>query len=156
MGASFSDIAKAKKLREYFARHGRIYVVVDATAQDVRVPEHLKGDPALRLVLNARMPQPIYFREDALESDFSFGGQSFPTHIPMHAIWAAYVPEQSMDNGILWEGDVPESIHSVVKAVRNLQDDADQAGVEPARQRKGEEDVPAAKGRRVQHLRVVK
>lgn len=157
MRASFSDMAKAKKLREYFARHGRIYIVVDATAEDVCVPEHLKGDPALRLVLNARMPQPIHIREDALESDFSYGGRVFPTRIPMRAIWAAYVPERNMDGGILWESDVPESIRSVVKAVRKLQAEQDRAQAAPAETGQGgTKAAPKAKGRRVQHLRVVK
>lgn len=156
MSNSFSDMAKAKKLREYFAQHGRIYIVVDASAKDVRVPEHLKGDPALRLVLNVRMPQPIYFRENALESDFSFGGQIFPTRIPMHAIWAAYVPEQSIDNGILWENDVPDGIRSVVKAVRNLQGKKEAEEAASAAAPESEKKAPVAKGRRVQHLRVIK
>ena len=52
----FAGVAKARKLREYFARHRRIYIVVNATGDDVIVPGHLHGDPALRLVLNAGSP----------------------------------------------------------------------------------------------------
>ena len=74
MSLSFADAAKAKQLREYFAEHSRIYIVVDATSDDVDLPDSLKGDPALRLILNSRMPQMIHIREDALESNFSFSG----------------------------------------------------------------------------------
>jgi len=90
MSLSFSDAAKAKQLREYFNRHGRIYIVVDATRDEVVVPESLHGDPALRLVLNVRMPQTIRIQDDRLDSDFSFSGQIFGCQIPMHTIWAAY------------------------------------------------------------------
>ena len=118
MSLSFSDAAKAKALREYFARHGRIYIVVDATSDDVLVPEGLKGDPALRLVLNSRMPQPILIRDDRLESEFSFSGKGFACRIPMQSIWAAYLPDAGLEQGIIWDEDVPELIRAIVKAVR--------------------------------------
>ena len=118
MSLSFSDAAKAKALREYFARHGRIYIVVDATSDDVLVPEGLKGDPALRLVLNSRMPQPIIIRDDRLESEFSFSGKGFACRIPMQSIWAAYLPDAGLEQGIIWDEDVPELIRAIVKAVR--------------------------------------
>ncbi|WP_100264615.1 ClpXP protease specificity-enhancing factor SspB [Mariprofundus ferrinatatus] len=119
MSLSFTDAAKAKQLREYFARNGRIYIVIDATGDDVQVPESLMGDPALRLVLNARMPQAIHIRDDALDSDFSFSGTIFPCKIPMHRIWAAYLPEGDLEQGIIWDDAVPEMIRAIVQAVRS-------------------------------------
>jgi len=118
MTLSFSDAAKAKKLREYFNRHGRIYIVVDATQDDVLVPESLSGDPALRLVLNMRMPQVIHINDDRLDSDFSFSGQIFSCQIPMHTIWAAYLPEGELEQGIIWDESVPEMIKAIVQSVR--------------------------------------
>ena len=155
MSLSFVNAAKAKKLNAFFQQHGRIYVVVDATSDEVIVPNFLKGDPALRLVLNMRMPQPIHIRDDALESDFSFSGQVYTCRIPMDRIWAAYLPEGDMESGIVWEEDVPETIRAVVNAVRSLKEgdatadagDAEEAPVEP-------EEKPAE--RKVRHLRVVK
>lgn len=153
MSISFSDAAKAKQLREYFARHGRIYIVVDATGDDVRVPEQFRGDPALRLVLNVRMPQPIFIRDDALESEFSFSGRPFPCRIPMHAIWAAYLPNGDLNAGIVWDDDVPEVIRSVVQAVRAH---PGVRGEEPeAAGSAGEEGPPKVK-RQVRHLKVIK
>jgi len=128
MSLSFSDAAKAKALREYFARYGRIYIVVDATSDDVLVPEGLKGDPALRLVLNSRMPQPIIIRDDRLESEFSFSGKGFACRIPMYSIWAAYLPDAGLEQGIIWDEDVPELIRAIVKAVRgNLPERGEQS-----------------------------
>jgi stringent starvation protein B len=162
MSLSFSDAAKAKQLREFFTRHGRIYIVVDATGDEVDIPEYLKGDPALRLVLNVRMPQPIHIHDDVIDSEFSFSGQVYRCRIPMHMIWATYLPGGEMEQGIIWEQDMPEMIRSVVQAVRGLQDE--QAGEEAsgempvAESAEVEKPVSAAEGegRRVRHLRVVK
>lgn len=169
MSIEFAGAAKARELREYFSRHGRIYIVVNSTAEDVQVPDHLGGDPALRLVLNVRMPQHIRIDDDCLESDFTFSGTPYHCVIPMHAIWAAYIPEQQLENGILWEDDVPETIRAVVNAVRNLRDDgapdsdelkdamAEQGAPQAPSLKEGKgDDSSAPQGRRVGHLRVVK
>jgi len=161
LNARWSDAAKAKKLRSFFQKHGRIYIVVDASGKEVRVPEDFKGDPALQIVLNVRMPQSITFHDNALESELSFSGRVFPCHIPMHCIWAAYVPEHGLDAGILWENDVPDTVKTVVSTVRKLQE-VDQQPVEDAEGKaiSGSERVentgiqPAEK--RGRHLRVVK
>jgi len=128
MNLNFLDAAKAKQLREYFNRHGRIYIVVDATQDEVIVPETLRGDPALRLVLNVRMPQTISIQDDRLDSDFSFSGQIFSCRIPMHTIWAAYLPDGDLEQGIIWDDSVPEMIKAIVQAVRsNMSDEGVQA-----------------------------
>lgn len=161
MSIELAGAAKARELRKYFSRHGRIYIVVNTTGDDVLVPEHLRGDPALRLVLNVRMPQHIHIGDEALESDFSFSGSEFHCVIPMYAIWAAYIPEQQLENGILWENDVPETIRAVVKAVRNMGEEADDTprltAVQQNHAKPGEvkSDAEPNAGRR-DHLRVVK
>jgi len=175
MSLSFSDAAKAKKLREYFARHGRVYIVVNATLEEVDVPDQFRGDPALRLILNSRMPQPIFIHDDMLQSDFSFSGHTYPCRIPMHAIWASYLPDGDLEQGIIWDDCVPEMIQSLVKAVRSNIKAVDDApadaeaptlgkpvGVpQPATTKKGiapetEEKQPAGEGRKVGHLRIIK
>jgi len=132
MSIEFAGAAKARELREYFSRHGRIYIVVNTTGDEVLVPDHLRGDPALRLVLNVRMPQHIKITDDCLESDFTFSGVPFHCVIPMQAIWAAYMPEQQLENGMLWEGDVPETIRAVVSAVRSMREDEPEASAGPS------------------------
>ena len=152
MSLSFADAAKAKKLREFFARHGRIYIIVDATGDDVQVPDHLRGDPALRLVLNARMPQPIYIRDDALESEFSFSGEIYACRLPMHAIWATYLPDDNIENGIIWEENVPETIRTIVQAVRDMTPGKESSAEEAA----ADEKASSPPGKKVRHLRVIK
>ena len=153
MTVSFSDAAKAKQLRDFFLRHGRIYLVVDSTSDSVRVPEHLKHDPALRLVINNRMPQPIYIRDDALDSDFSFGGQIFACHVPMRSIWAAYLPEGDLEHGLVWDDDVPDSIKSIVQAVRGTQETG---SGHVTTQENMDNSTGQPSGKKVGHLRVIK
>jgi len=111
---NFARANKVRKLRRYFEQQGRIYIVVDATRQDVVLPEHLKGDPAVNLVLNIRMPQRIDIADDAVRSRFSFGGQSTDCEIPIDAIWASYVPGTNMEDGLVWKESVPEVVRSVM------------------------------------------
>ncbi len=162
MPERFSDAAKAKQIRAFFQRHGRIYIVVDATGDDVDVPERFRGDPALRLVLNVRMPQPIHIRSDAVESELSFGGVPYPCRIPMRRIWAMYVPGREQETGVVWEQDVPEIIRAVAQAARaSAAEDAQAQEPAPDAEARGapepsEPSEPSTPRRRARHLRVVK
>jgi len=159
MSISFEDALKAKKLRQFFNEKGRIYIVVDATSDDVVVPDFLLGDPALRLVLNTRMPQPIYIRDSFVESNFSFSGVSHHCVIPMNRIWAAYVPEQSMESGLVWEDSIPETVKMVLEAVEDIKDESGDESEDEALKNSAEapeQPSPKVQGRKVGHLRVVK
>jgi len=111
---SFEDKIKARQLSDYFQLHGRIYIVVDATADAVSVPAYLKGDPTLRLAFNTRMPQAIHIQEDGVSSTLSFSGQPYDCHIPLQYIWAAYQPDGDLEDGLIWEDAVPEVIRSAI------------------------------------------
>jgi len=164
MTIQFADIAKAKQLRDFFQQYGRIYVVVDATSDAVDVPDFLRGDPALRLALNVRMPQAIYIKDDALTSNFSFSGQSHLCRIPMANIWAAYQPDGDIEQGLIWEDSVPETIRLVVNAARALPDglpddtspDAPAAVETASTPIDSEASSSDEKPRPARHLRVVK
>lgn len=156
MSINFGDALKAKKIRQYFNEKGRIYIVVDATSDDVMVPDFLKGDPALRLVLNTRMPQPIYIRDSFIESNFSFSGVSHHCVIPMNQIWAAYLPDADMESGMVWDENMPETVKIVLEAADELKDRVeDQIPVESAAEVESTVQKPE-KGRKVGHLRVIK
>ena len=150
MTISFEDALKAKKLRDFFNEQGRIYIVVDATSDEVDVPEYLKGDPMLRLVLNSRMPQPIYIRDSFLESRFSFSGVPHQCIIPMNRIWAAYLPDEDISTGLIWDEDTPEMIRSLISEMRK------EHHAEMDEEQKQEKEDNAKLGRKVGHLRVVK
>jgi len=154
MAIEFNDALKAKQLRKYFDESGRIFIVVDATSDDVLVPEHLRGDPGLRLVLNARMPQPIYIRDAFLESNFSFGGMPHHCVIPMRCIWAAYLPDEDMSTGLVWEKDMPETIRMMLGAI---EDEAMDEGVVAVQaEPRNAASAVKSKGTKIRHLRVVK
>jgi len=121
MPTKLSDAAKARQIQVFFQRHGRIHILVDATADDVRLPEHLRGDPAVPLVLNVRMPQPIYIRPEALESEFSFGGVPYACRIPLHRIWAMYVPGREKETAVVWEECIPEVLRAAAETMRSAQ-----------------------------------
>lgn len=153
MAIEFNDALKAKQLRQYFDASGRIFIVVDATSDDVLVPEHLRGDPGLRLVLNARMPQPIYIRDAFLESNFSFGGTAHHCVIPMRCIWAAYLPDADMSSGLVWEKDMPETIRMMLGTI---EDEARDEAALPGSGRGEEATASESKKTKMRHLRVVK
>jgi len=117
MSINFEDALhakrKAKQLRDYFNKYGRIFILVDATSHDVQLPDALKGDVALPLVLNSRMPQPIYIKDTHLESNFSFSGIAHQCVIPMSRIWAAYLPDSDLSSGLVWDDAMPETMKLV-------------------------------------------
>ena len=154
MSINFEDALKGKKLRDFFYEHKRIFILVDAVEGDVQLPEHLKHNHALPLVLNARMPEPIHIQDSLLESNFSFSGVSQHCVIPMKRIWAAYLPEQDLSSGIIWEDAVPESVREQVQQEGLIQEKEVkiQAAVDVGWGRPGALDG----GRKVAHLRVVK
>jgi len=160
MSICFEDALKAKKLRNFFTEHGRIYIVVDASCDEVMVPDFLRGDAGLRLVLNSRMPQQIHIRDGFVESNFSFSGASHHCVIPMGSIWAAYLPDASLESGIVWEEDVPETIQLMMQAMDELGIDGEPDLKDQVISKDDSEsikkDPSAVAGRQVGHLRVVK
>lgn len=116
MSIDFNQQAKAKQLNDYFQSCGRIYIVVDGTADSVDIPDYLRGDPALRLALNVRMPQPIHIRADGVASVLSFSGKNHACFIPLSCIWGAYQPDGDLENGLIWEDAVPAVIRQAMLA----------------------------------------
>ncbi|MDQ6991801.1 MAG: ClpXP protease specificity-enhancing factor SspB [Mariprofundaceae bacterium] len=162
MSIDFSQQAKAKQLNDYFQDVGRIYIVVDASAEAVDIPDYLKGDPALRLALNVRMPQPIYIKAKGVSSVLSFSGKNYDCFIPLQHIWGAYQPDGDLENGLIWEDAVPDVIRKVMQAQISKEpssiapDDADIITDEkPKEEQPTVEDVPT-RPTKVPHLRIVK
>jgi stringent starvation protein B len=154
MNINFEDALKAKKLRDFFYEHKRIFILVDAAADDVQLPEHLKHDHALPLVLNARMLEPIHIRDSSLESNFSFSGVSQHCVVPMKRIWAAYLPEQDLSSGIIWEDAVPKRMREQVQQEGLMQEK--EVKTQVATDVDGGRASVLDGGRKVGHLRVVK
>jgi len=151
---------KAKELRDYFDSNGRIHLVVDATRDDVQVPANLKGDPTLCLLLSVRMPQIIEITKNGVKSTFSFSGNPFACVIPIDAIWAAYPPKMSLDQGVIWQDDIPPAVQQVMQSMMPKSDLKEEEGRATSEEEKEETAAaPApptvAQGRRKGHLRIV-
>jgi len=144
---------KAKELRDYFDCCGRIHLVIDATRDDVEVPAHLKGDPGLCLLLSTRMPQIIDINKDGVQSTFSFAGNPFACVIPIGAIWAAYQPKSSLEEGLVWQDDIPTAVQQVMQSIMTEPDQEEEPPV-PAPEPVSTA-APAGKGRSKGHLRIV-
>ncbi|MDQ6963513.1 MAG: ClpXP protease specificity-enhancing factor SspB [Mariprofundales bacterium] len=145
---------RAKELRDYFDSSGRIHIVVDATRDDVQVPPHLKGDHALCLLLNVRMPQIIEINRDGVKSTLSFSGNPFDCFIPIDAIWAAYQPNMSLDQGIIWLEQIPLALQQAVASMIEPADDKSD-GTPTESDTPPPPDQEGSSGRRKGHLRIV-
>lgn len=113
-------VAKAKQLQAFLQEQVRIYIMVDATRDDVDVPEFLQGDPALRLVLNLRMPQIITIDYASIRSDLSFSGQVHACTIPLDAVWAACDKNGDMTAGLFWEESVPSLMREAMRVLSDV------------------------------------
>jgi stringent starvation protein B len=164
MSIDFSQKAKAKQLNDYFQSSGRIYIVIDGTADAVDVPAYLKGDPALRLALNVRMRQPIYIRDEGVSSVLSFSGQAHDCFVPLQYIWAAYEPDGDLESGLIWEDAVPEVVRAALLSQTNAQSATatetvvldDEANEIPSPDVAAPKDNGQTRPSKVPHLRIVK
>jgi len=164
MSIDFSQKAKAKQLNDYFQSSGRIYIVIDGTADAVDVPDYLKGDPALRLALNVRMRQPIYIRDEGVSSVLSFSGQAHDCFVPLQYIWAAYEPDGDLESGLIWEDAVPEVVRAALLSQSNVQPATttetvvldDEANQVPSPDVAPQKDDGQTRPSKVPHLRIVK
>ncbi len=160
---TMDDARKAREIRDYFDRYGKIHLIVDATRDDVTVPPHLKGDPALCLLLNVRMPQRIDIGKDGVASCLSFSGQPFSCHVPMAAIWAVYQPQGSLEEGLVWPEAIPSEVQQVMQTlIADAEDEDEGRAGAPHAEREDSAVEPSSpaetgpgSGRRKGHLRIV-
>ncbi|MBF0281576.1 MAG: hypothetical protein HQM07_03300 [Zetaproteobacteria bacterium] len=120
MSINLAAVAKAKQLNAFLQEQVRIYIMVDATLEGVEVPQFLLGDPALRLVLNLRMPQTITINSKGVESNLSFSGRVHQCVIPLDAIWAACDRDGDIQSGMFWEESIPAAMREALQVVAGL------------------------------------
>ncbi|MDX8393230.1 MAG: ClpXP protease specificity-enhancing factor SspB [Mariprofundales bacterium] len=154
----FEHKRKAKQLHDYFMQQGRIFIVVDATQDDVELPQHCLEDPSLRLILNTRMPHRIIIDDKGVHTTLSFGGIAHTCFIPLDSIWAAYssADEDMFDKGLVWENSMPESMAVLMRAMFDAvldEDDAKPADIDAIDITKTKKSTP---NNRRAHLRIIK
>ncbi|MDX8376720.1 MAG: ClpXP protease specificity-enhancing factor SspB [Mariprofundales bacterium] len=154
----FEHKRKAKQLHDYFMQQGRIFIVVDATQDNVELPQHCLEDPSLRLILNTRMPHRIIIDDKGVHTTLSFGGIAHTCFIPLDSIWAAYfsADEDMFDKGLVWEESMPALMRTMFNAILDegdaklADDDADADDIYTIKTTE-----PTPNNRRA-HLRIIK
>jgi stringent starvation protein B len=89
---------------------GMVLVTFDARHSKVRVPEHLAGDPQLRLNISYRFDLPMELDESGIYATLTFGGTSFDCFIPWSSLYmcVSHVSGQPF----LFPDEVPEDFTS--------------------------------------------
>lgn len=99
---------KASVIRYLLKTEGRVMLCLDASREGVDVPRRFRNDPALMLVFNTNMPQPIDIGKESVSSELRFGGIPHYCVIPYTALWSAFNPDTN--HGMFWSDSVPSSV----------------------------------------------
>ncbi|MBT6431535.1 MAG: stringent starvation protein B [Deltaproteobacteria bacterium] len=70
-----------------FLAEGMVLVQLDSRLDDVCVPEHLKGDPTLRLNISGRFGLPLEVDDWGVRATLTFQGDPFECQLPWKAIY---------------------------------------------------------------------
>lgn len=139
----------------YLLDKGDAMVCLDARNLGVKVPKHLKNNPALSLVFNVKFRRPIEIKQEGICTTLSFQGRPSKCAIPFASIWAIFVP--SLKEGQVWEASIPKDVDVAAQMVKNSQPKVRRKAVPrkngPSRKVPGT--LPRSKKDR-SHLRVIK
>ncbi|MCK5690975.1 hypothetical protein KAI87_16960 [Myxococcota bacterium] len=80
---------RKKKIIAEMLDAGMIMVTLDGRISDVVVPEHLLGDPQLRLNLSYRFGNALELTAWGIETNLSFGGVPHDVRLPWGAVYLA-------------------------------------------------------------------
>ena len=87
---------------------GMVLVTLDATAEGVDVPEHLRNDSQLRLNLSYRFGLPVEVDDDGVLATLTFGGVPYDCVLPWPSIYL--VVSHVSGRPVLFPDDVPEEL----------------------------------------------
>jgi len=84
---------------------GMVLVTLDARAEGVDVPRHLREDAQLRLNLSYRFGLPMELDEAGVRATLTFAGSAYPCRLPWRALYL-FVSHVT-GRPVLFPGDVP-------------------------------------------------
>ena len=70
-----------------FLAEGRVLVQLDSRVEGVQVPDHLRGDPALRLNISGRFGLPLEVDDIGIHATLTFQGDPFECELPWTAVY---------------------------------------------------------------------
>lgn len=99
---------KKRELVEALLEKGMTLVALDGTHPGVDIPEHLRGDPQVRLNLSYRFGMPMEIDEAGVRATLTFGGVPYDCRLPWEAIYLAY--SHVSEEQYLFLADVPNAL----------------------------------------------
>lgn len=99
---------KKRQLVEALLDKGMTLVALDGRAAGIDLPDHLRGDPQVRLNLSYRFGLPIELDDDGVRATLTFGGVPHDCVIPWPAIYLAH--SHVTEEQFLFLADVPDAL----------------------------------------------
>ena len=84
------------------------HIVVDATINDVMVPEHFISDGQIVLNISPGAVEGLNLSNDAVEFNARFGGVPMHVYVPILAVMAIYAKESGEGMGFGFEPGIPD------------------------------------------------
>jgi len=138
---------------------GMTMVHLDARVEGIDVPEHLSGDPHLRLNFSYKFGLEVFeINADEIVANLSFQGTPYNCVVPWKAVFALW--NHVTNETRIWEGDMPMELieaHTQAMAAAQQEGDTDQSDAPKSESSDDDTgDEPGGAVRRVGHLRVIK
>ncbi len=100
-----TDITNKRDTMESFLAEGMVLVQLDSRVDGVEVPDHLRGDPTLRLNISGRFGLPLDVDDWGIHATLTFQGDPFECKLPWNAIYI--VISHVTGEPCLFPSDVP-------------------------------------------------
>lgn len=125
---------KKQELVEKLLGEGMILVALDGRADGVDLPEHLRGDPQVRLNLSYRFGLPMETGPWGVHATLHFGGVPYDCKLPWSAIFLVYC--HGTEEQYLFPLDLPADLLGAAEAAaEEAEQRRDQEAPAPARAR---------------------
>ena len=76
-----------RETMESFLAEGMVQVLLDSRREGVEVPDHLKGDPMLRLNISGRFGLPLEVDDWGIHATLTFSGDPFECKLPWPSVY---------------------------------------------------------------------
>lgn len=118
----FEPSAAKRALLEKLLEQSMVLVTLDARANGVHVPQHLLGDPQLRLNLSYRFGLPLDITDDGIRATLTFQGNEFECALPWDPIYM--LVSHATGQPFLFPADIPvEAKTSLAQAEEHSYDE---------------------------------
>ena len=94
---------------------GKTQTLVNSDSPTVRVPGHLKKNPALLISWSYKFGLPDFeIDEFGVRGTLTFKGEPFHVDLPWVDVWMIYRPEDGIDSRRIWKQSAPSELSSLI------------------------------------------